>query len=306
MKADTSITGQYQANKANGGGLLTRVGLASNNQSYNASMYFEVLCIDTTNNQVGVRIYSHQYNACGSYDAFQQDVILKTGGVAQTANITVGNISFAAACFILGNTNHFSVGDKVSFDVTASQGLGKDKVVIRNDTGSTREWTFDDGTWSNTAGTCSLRSYFVNSGNGELKNAAFTATFDTFFCEYTGIINAVAGAGITAITGDDLEAGMTWTIGGCTATTVCDAHIGVERLVSTCGSVAVGACVGNTSNASLVFEATNVDGNTVTMQVTGWGMTTAGVVSCISCLVTYTKGTALEVNFGAGNSVRQS
>ena len=183
-------------------------------------MYFEVLCVNSSACTINVRAYSHQYDANGVYASVQQDFTLNTCNVANT-DITVGNVELDGSSFLLAATNHFSAGDKFGIEVSASQSLVKDKVSITNDTGSTRTWTFNSGTWNSASSTCmdkstSLKAYYVNSQNGDAKDATFTVAFNTTFGEYTAISDFSTGAGIGSVSGDDLDKLTNWNISGAT------------------------------------------------------------------------------------------
>lgn len=306
IKAKASISGQFQTSAASGTGLVNSVALTNADQTLNASMYFEVLCVNTTACTVSVRAYSHQVDANGVYASVQQDYTLKVGGCNQTTDITVGGVSLNANCFTLAAANHFSVGDKFGVEVTASQSLGKDKVVVRNDSGNTREWTLNTGAFSSTATTCAdkataLHSYFINTSNGEVKNATFTPTVNSTFGEYTSISDVCTGAGITAIAGDDLEKSTNWKITGLGTTVVANACAAVEKTFSACGTVTTSATAGtatNCWNSSLLYEVTRVDGNAIQVNVSGFEMAANGCIHSIQSSVQLTNGTALCDLFG--------
>ena len=298
IKSKVSISGQFQTSAASGTGLVNSIalgGTAGTNQTLNASMYFEVLSIDTTAagtcGTVSVRAYSHQMDANGVYASVQQDYTLKVGGCDQSSDITVGGITFNKSCFNLAAVNHFSVGDKFGVEVTASQAYGKDKVIVANDQGDVREWTMTSGAFSSAAATCAdkstaLHAFFINESNGSVNNATFTPTFNSAFGEYTAISDvclAAAATGITGITGDGLKKLTNYSI---TSSAIAgDATAGgasVEKTFSACGTATAAADAANVFNSSLLYEVVRVDGGQIQVNITGHTLSNAGVYACIN------------------------
>jgi len=310
IKASASISGQFQTSSASGYGLVNRIALNDTNQTLNASMYFEVNSVDTTNCTITVTARSYQMDANGVTATVEQNYTLKLDGCNQTTNITVGGITFNGSCFTLATANHFSVGDKFGVEVTASQAFAKDKVVVRNDLGDTREWALNTGVWNSTTTTCAdkstaLHSYFVNESNGEVKSATFTPTFNTTFGEYTAVSDVCTGAGITAIAGDDLKKLTNWSIAGDTTATQATACVWVEKTYSSCGTASV-ANYSNTTNCwntSLLFEIVRVDGNAIQANVKGFGVGACGCFAEINTSVQFTNGTSLACAFGGNNCI---
>jgi len=311
IKARASISSQFQMNKASGYGLVNSIGLSDPNQTLNASMYFEVLAVDKlapgTCGTIDVRAYSYQLDANGVFAKVQSDFTFKLGGCDQVADITIGGVTFNRACFNLASANHFTVGDKFGVEVTASQALGKDKVVIRNEDGNTREWAMNSGAWSSASATCAnktteLHAYYVNATNGSVNDAVFSPTFNNTFSEYNAISDASYGStGITGVTGDDLKKLTNFSITSLDNTDATVATTSVEKTFSTCGSAAVSLTdAANTQNASLLFEVVRIDGNEVQTKITGHSISSTGVYSCINLCQTFTVGTAATVSLGTG------
>ena len=270
-------------------------------------MYFEVLCVNMTANTVQVRAYSHQYDANGVYASIQQDYTLLASNVANS-DIVVGNVTLDGANFRLACVNHFSAGDKFGVEVAASQSLGKDKISIGNDTGSTRTWTFNSGAFNSASATCqdkstSLKAYYVNGQNGDAKDATFTLSMGSTFSEYTAISDFVACAGITGIAGDDLAKLTNWNITGETGLAVTDSVADVEKTFSACGIVTASA-TGITDaatldfNASILYEVVRIDGNAIQLQATGFEMGANGCFATVSCSIDITNGTPKYFDLG--------
>ena len=139
VKAAARISGQFQTNSSSGYGLVNSITLDNVNQTLNASMYFEVTAVDTTNCTINVTAHSFQMDANGVTATVEQNYTLKLSNCNQSTDITVGGVTFDSAGFHLAAANHFSVGDKFGVEVTASQAIGKDKVIVQNDLGDTRE-----------------------------------------------------------------------------------------------------------------------------------------------------------------------
>ncbi|HWR31267.1 MAG TPA: flagellin [Negativicutes bacterium] len=307
VKATASIAGQFQNSTASGYGLVNSVQLKDSSQSFNASMYFEVVCVNMALNTVKVRAYSHQYDANGTYAAIQQDYTLKASGCANS-DITVGNVILDGANFNLACINHFSAGDKFGVEVAASQSLGKDKIAVGNDTGSTRAWAFNNGVLNSTSATCqdkstSLKAYYVNGQNGDTKDATFTITMNSTFGEYTAISDFSACAGVTGIAGDDLDKLTNWSIsGGCSTAAACQT-VGMEKTYSACGTVvasATGCTTGAPThawNSSLLYEVVRVDGNAIQLAVSGFAFSNNGCFANINCSIQI-NGTTNDFEFG--------
>ena len=307
VKSTVSVAGQFQNSTASGYGLVNSIQLKDANQSFNASMYFEVLCVNMTANTVQVRAYSHQYDANGVYASIQQDYTLLASNVANS-DIVVGSITLDGANFKLACINHFSAGDKFGIEVSASQSLGKDKISIGNDTGNTRTWTFNSGAFNSSAATCqdkstALKAYYVNGQNGDAKDATFTISMGSSFSEYTAISDFVACAGITGIAGDDLAKLTNWNIKGEVGLGATNSVADVEKTFSACGVVTANATGINDAatlafNASVLYEVVRIDGNAIQLQATGYEMGANGCFAAVNCSIEITNGTPKYFDLG--------
>jgi flagellin-like hook-associated protein FlgL len=313
IKASAKISGQFQTNSASGYGLVNNIGLSNVNQTLNASMYFEVTGVDTTNCTINVTARSFQMDANGVTATVEQNYTLKLSNQDQTTDITVGGITFAANCLHLAAANHFTVGDKFGVEVTASQAFGKDKVIVQNDLGDTREWTLNTGVWNSTATTCAdkstaLHSYFINEANGEVKSATFTPTLNSTFGEYAAVSDFCSGTtGITSITADGVKKLTNFTVTYNDSTAALAAGSCVEKTYSACGTASVLTDATNRASASLLYEVVSVDGNQVQLKITGHGISNAGsTYECFNLCETVTIGgaaTCIQIGTGAQDSI---
>lgn len=316
--AKATIGDQFQQNKTEGLGHLKKVTIAKGDlEDDNASMYFEVTNIDKEHGRITVTAYSHQYDTNGVYtNVVKEELVLNAGdhtdlGDTDLSNtnvgVQIGDIVFSE--LKLANTNHFSVGDKFSIDVTAKEdaATSTDKLVIRNNYGDYKELVFADKTLDGRK--MELKQFYVNSKTGEIETGEFSLKFSNVsvtdpslggFRERAVTENFKAYTStVTGVISDNLPAATNYQVDVDVTATAADAMSKIEKVYSKTGVViakSISVAGSNDTNANLMFEVLAKDGNAVTVRARGYEIAKDGTVTQKDSVFTLNAGETTSVD----------
>ena len=325
--AKATIGNQFQQNKAEGLGHIKAAHIANGTtESDNASMYFEVTDINKEHGQITVKAYSHQYDTNGVYTKVERDNIVLNAGdhtalgdtdISNTnAGVQIGDIVFSE--LKLANTNHFTIGDKFSIDVTAVENAGAstDKLVINNNYGDSKELVFADKALDGKE--VNLKQFYVNEKSGEINTGEFDFKFSNIsatdptiggFRERSTMENFVSTTtAITTVTVDGLTAATNFEVDIDITATAADSMANIEKVHSKTGAViakSVSVAGDNDTNANLMFEVLAKDGNNVTVRARGYEIEKDGTVTLKDSIFTLNAGetTAIDASKLDGTNI---
>jgi len=173
-----------------------------------ASVYLEVVNVNTGSNQVQFRAVINALNHDGSISTFtNENLLVGSGTTTYTSWVTqIGELAVSAGLTVSAASHMFSVGDKLTFSLVGNTAAGAFGITISGSQNA--DWAGNwlsagetAGSFNHTAPTYNVsaaqfqgkdvhfRTFYLNSANGTLYESDISMTFGTAFSTATTVTN---------------------------------------------------------------------------------------------------------------------